>query len=345
MSGRYRRRYGFSSRRRFSRAGYRGSRYGSSARRSRGNVRAASQQNDISNVVINVMKKIKTGVAGFAHDGVSYDIGTCVLNIFEILAKSEFYQSYSNMYDQFRINRIQVKATPVTWKTYDQFNLPNVTQANGLVGNNNAAPAYPDANTSAPSDNWTEPANRYLVPQALTIVTAWDRTGLDTTQLINAPNGIANSANIAYSNIGDKIASYSSAKTSQLVAGANFSCVRYLYPTSQQEKALYFSTSDLVLQTADKGDADHENIKKWYAIKKGGSWNSHNITNLLADPTCPFKPTFMIGVLKVDELGYANVTNNLNAIDTTTNQIYPVTFNLEFDIGVTFRGLRKTQIV
>ena len=131
MSGRFRRSYwNFNSRRRFARGRYSGRRVGA-ARRARGNQRAANQQNDISNVTINMMKKIKTGVTGrdFVVDGVTTfkEIGTCALNIFELLKKSEFYQSYSNMYDQFRINRIQVKVTPITWQTYNQFNIPTGT--------------------------------------------------------------------------------------------------------------------------------------------------------------------------------------------------------------------------
>ena len=333
MSGRFRRRYGFSGRRRFARANYRGSRYGSSARRSRGNMRAASQQNDISNVVINVMKKVKTGVVGLKIDGTLKEIGTAAINIFELLQKSEFYQSYSNMYDQFRINRIQVKATPVTWKTYDQYNLPN--------GAGVGAPVY-EADTSAPSEDWLAGNSKYIVPQALTIITAWDRTGLDSTQLYVDD---ANAPTVAYTTIGDAISTYSSAKSSQLVAGANFNCVRYLYPSSQQEKSLYYSCSDLVAQI----DTSYSAAQPWYKIKPiTASWDSKNITNLQTDPTCPFKPTFLIGVLKVDDLSYpTGEAEGHEGTDPTycKNKIHPVTFNLEFDIGVTFRGLRKAQVV
>lgn len=326
MSGRFRRRYGFAGRRRFARANYRGSRYGSSSRRSRGNMRAASQQNDISNVVINVMKKVKTGVAGFKIGGGDFkEVGTAAINIFELLQKSQFYESYSNMYDQFRINRIQVKVTPVTWKTYDQYNIPTTAGAN-------ATPAYEDANTGAPAENWNAGDKKYIIPQALTIVTAWDRTGLDSTQIV-----VATDKSVAYTTIGDAISTYSSAKSTQLVAGANFNCVRYLYPSSQQEKSLYYSCTDLIPQI----DTTYANAQEWYAIKPiADNWDPKNITNLQTDPTCPFKPTFLIGVLKVDDLLQTAAT-----VDECTNKIHPVTFNLEFDIGVTFRGLRKTQVV
>jgi len=359
MSGRFRsRRWNFPSRIRYARGRYSGRRVGSSARRARGNMRAANQQNDISNVTINLMKKVKAGVTGFCkwENGQSkaYDVGVCALNIFELLKKSEFYQSYSNMYDQFRINRIQVKVTPVTWQTYNQFNVPYQTVGDGQVDGDSADPAYPnhDLDDTAeityegPSLNNVRASNKYIVPQALTIVTAWDRTGLDSTQIADYDNG-------KVITIGDSITTYSSAKSTQLVAGANFNCVRYLYPSSQQEKSLYFSTTDLVeqiqtLKPYAAADATTQQ-QKWYKlVPVANGYDSTKITNLHADPNCPFKPTFLIGVLKVDDIFPEAATNENQGPTDPENckgQIYPVTFNLEFDIGVTFRGLRKTQVV
>lgn len=365
MSGRFGNRWRYRSRVRYARGRYSGRRVGA-ARRARGNQRAANQQNDISNVTINLMKKIKTGVIGYGvldttdaeHPVVKnvYEIGTCALNIFELLRQSEFYQSYSNMYDQFRINRIQVKVTPVTWQTYNQFNIPNAVVNNDQ---NQPVPGVPGGQAAYPS-NYSHPDNagentsgtKFIVPQALTIVTAWDRTGLDDTQL---STGLATAElpkigdatqqylaeNYRFTTIGDKITTYSSAKSTQLVAGANFNCVRYLYPSSQQEKSLYFSTSELVQQIGKTDASD-----KWYTMPVSGTWDSKNITNLHSDPNCPFKPTFLIGVLKVDDI-IPNTANANAALvpEDSKGQIYPVTFNLEFDIGVTFRGLRKTQVV
>lgn len=358
MSGRFRRSYwNFNSRRRFARGRYSGRRVGA-ARRARGNQRAANQQNDISNVTINMMKKIKTGVTGrdFVVDGVTTfkEIGTCALNIFELLKKSEFYQSYSNMYDQFRINRIQVKVTPITWQTYNQFNIPTGTDYDVLQDQqgqhfetqaDSGDAMYPEGYGGPNPDNaaFVPAQTKYIVPQALTVVTAWDRTGLDDTQITYDGEGVNR---VYYTTIGDAICTYSSAKSTQLVAGANFNCVRYLYPSSQQEKSLYFSTTDLVDQFQKPAEADPDRVKAWYAMKPvaANDYKSTYITNLHADPNCPFKPTFLIGVLKVDDLVKGAGDNALNPSETR-GQIYPVTFNLEFDIGVTFRGLRKTQVV
>lgn len=312
MSGRFRSRRGY---RRF--GGFRRSRFSRSSalrRRARGNMRAANQQSDTSDVVINLMTKVKSGVTG-AGD-IPY--GTSVSNIFQLLRKSEFFSSYSNMYDQFRITSIKVKVTPVSWKTYDQFNIPTAVAAAEGQATAIAIPALPESDRDSPPE--------YIYPQALTVVTAWDRTGLDGAQFLVDDNH-------EIITIGDNITTYSSAKSQQLVAGATFNCVRYLYPSSQQEKSLYFSTNDLVDQyNIDAGDA-------YYYRKISASYSSDNICNVAANPNCPFKPIFLLGILQVEELDYGGEEPG------TKNKIHPVTFNLEFDIGVTFRGLRKAQVV
>ena len=320
MSGRFRRRGWRSSRfvgRRSFRNGFRGR---SMASRSRGNLRAANQQSDTSDVVINLMTKCKSGVTVFrttqlngqAPAGIYYP-GTAVLNVYDLLRKSEFFDSYKNMYDQFRITSIKVKVTPVSWKTNDQYNIPEQNEAN------------------------PEGQGTYDFPQAITVVTAWDRTGLDDVQLRQFDGGIC------YTNIGDNITTYSSAKSQQLVGGATFNCTRYLYPSSAQEKSLYLSNNDLKPQLEYAGNTDLTYMELT-PIANGPGINRDYITNLWSSPNCPFKPTFMVGLLAVDKptpgAGAADVTFN-----GSTHQIHPVTFNLEFDIGVTFRGLRKAQVV
>lgn len=64
----------------------------------------------------------------------------------------------------------------------------------------------------------------------------------------------------------------------------------------------------------------------------------------------PFKPTFLLGILGHNEVDADNFEYTNQAGDRvndikTFQMIKPVKFNLEFDIGVTFRGLRKVQVV
>lgn len=403
MSGRFRRRFGSNyGRRSYSRNRF--SRFGSStsiARRARGNSRAANQQADSTNVVINLMHKTSAGCACLvkgttaANSRVMANIGTAAINIFDLLAKSEFFSCYAPMYDQFRITSIKVKVTPVKWSTYDQqLSMVNGTRLDNAPGAvvtppGAEAPAYDPAHLKS-----TVIANnqKFIYPQGLTVVTAWDRTGLDTAQIYHpkdnddAANDIEigvsydsenntyvvdevdiNANNVDYlplvtvdssqvereqaykcfyTNIGDNITTYSSAQTKQLLGGSSFNLIRYLYPSSQQEKSQYFSTSDLIktykrnidsyAYEYDPLDPDNDNA----GILEG---ESTDLTSLLCTPGIPFKPTFLIGVLGSNDLQMH--PSNDAATWYVSNQIPPVTFNLEFDIGVTFRGLRKAQVV
>ena len=129
----------FSSRRsysRFNRSRFARRSYGGTSntvvRRARGNMRAANNQNDVSNVVINLLKPIYAGVSlGFSvtHRGEgnaylrtdkAYDLGTAAINIYDLLRQSDFFASYAGMYDQFRISSVKVKLTPVQWSVFDQ---------------------------------------------------------------------------------------------------------------------------------------------------------------------------------------------------------------------------------
>ena len=350
MSGRFRRRGWRSSRfagRRSFRNGYR-----SSVRsRARGNARAAQQQADSSDIVINLMTKVKSGLTSYKYNNKVVYPGTVALNVYELLQKSEFFESYSKMYDQFRITSIKVKVTPVAWNLYNQYNIPNAitTQARvatadnqldeepeqiqGIYGDvtSTANPEYVDG--YGPPDN----AHNYIIPQSLTVVTAWDRTGLDESQFLQYKN-----VDLAYvTNIGDNITTYSSARSHQLVGGATFNCVRYLYPSSQQEKGLYLSTNELVRQV-EMERAFYYKYDKAIPAK----WGSTYVTNLLSNPNCPFKPTFLLGLISIDELRPDVDVEGANYDeDAVLNKIQPVTFSLEFDIGVSFRGLRKSQVV
>ena len=381
MSGRFRnRRYGGWRSSRF--AGRRSFRTNirSLRSRARGNMRAATQQNDTSDVVINLMTKVKSGVTGATFGGSNNMLGVAALNIYDLLRKSEFFDSYSKMYDQFRVTSIKVKITPVSWKTYNQFNIPSTTtlmkvktdsggddESEYIVPVQTATPMGADDDYGVatniedvpdtaeniivprPGENddraYIDKSDRYIYPQSLTVVTAWDRTGLDSSQLKEriGGNNVADDDKRWSVCIGDNITTYSSAKSTQLVAGANFNCTRYLYPSSQQEKSLYLSTNDLKPQfDLSLSDADYYDIKT--ATVNGHRVTYANlsedfITNLVSSPSCPFKPTLLLGILSVDTLTYDQNPQ------LTAHQINPVLFNLEFDIGVTFRGLRKSQVV
>lgn len=476
---RFRRRATWSAGSRYSRRRRFGSSSSSLVRRARGNMRAANNQNDSSNVVINLLHSVYAGVSiandaqqannitGLYPSPTDIKIGTVAVNVYDLLRKSDFFGSYSGMYDQFRVNSIKVKITPTEWSVFDQsrstnnfadiganlatavdsFNitrppLPSDYELNPDHLTNAAETAvnpkyivpgvipsganyislvdikntyFPEADlpefynqfieagisylvniratTAQPADisngvfpggfvsSWrqeqiadvadgTAKYNKFVYPQALTVVTAWDRTGLSPSQIekLDDPLGyyVANDVNgepELYGGaaddsihdfvvtIGDNITTYSSAQTKQLVGGANFNLIRYLYPSSQQEKSTYYSTSSL----NEQQEINNE-VNSHYILTKSDTdtYSSEALTNLLESPVVPFKPTLLLTILghndsKTQDYSYRLPDDDPNIPPRRSTRyermIKPVKFNLEFDIGVTFRGLRKTQVV
>lgn len=405
MSGRYRfrRRAGYRSGYSRSRNNYSRNRT-SLVKRARGNAKAANAQADITDVVINLMHSTITTVTPCCtvqsnnnmtvkdFRDYSLSLGVSAINIFDLLSKSDFFNCYAPMYDQFRITSIKVKITPTKWSTYNQQNsLANAkivgvdsTAQNPPVASTDVTETINDAMINVPGDD-------YQYPQSLTIVTAWDRTGLSDSQFntlqelvkikskatlplsehrkravidsliadtdMNAtdtglPKNLTDDQYLTsyFTNIGDTITTYSSAQTKQLISGQAFNCTRYLYPQNQQEKSSFYSTSNL--ESVFTKDPNSIMYKSETEPTVDTTYNAFDfrdhLCSLSESPSIPFKPTLLIGVLGDNE------TTVVNTVDTDHgninfarfgNKIKPIKFNCEFDIGVTFRGLRKTQVV
>lgn len=319
-----------------------------STRRAIGNYRAAQQQKDSTQINLSIPSRITcfSGETAYVNEqGVASSLtnGVAAINIFDILRKSEFYQSYANMYDQMKIDSIRVKLTPYSFP---------------IIGND------------------SEFGNMY---RSYTVVTAWDRSGLsdaqtllvnklpalgeDVNDLIGELNQAGESvdSNGLYINLtGDNIATYSSAITKNVNPNTNTSIVRRLYPSSLQEKAQYVNTSDIdewyTKYDSDKGRyIGIPNYTGVYGARKitvedtegidqaGVPLNPMTRTyslDLYKNPSyieessnVPFKPTLLVG-LKNDP-----VTSGGDTVKPS------MTFSAEFDIGVTFRGLRKANVV
>lgn len=210
------------------------------------------------------------------------------LNVFDALYHSEFYNNYAPMYDQLRIDKVKAKVTALQW--------PNA------ANNNNSN---------------------------LTIYTAFDRNGLDQGQIntINVNNNIQNNAGLTrhiVTTIGNDVCTYSSALSKNLNAGSPFEIIRYISPSTVQEKSQYIST---------------DSLRKWYrsfnsdivsyANDEREEWDANidpkNPCYLEKCDAIPFKPTYLFGVTSFGDL------------------IGSCVFNVELDICVTFRGLRKSR--
>jgi hypothetical protein len=337
----YGRRYYRRYRRRFGRRAY--SSTSRSKRRAIGNFKAALQQKDKTDVSLSISHKFSafTGKIPLSTgEDSNEDCGVYALNIWDLLRRSEFYQSYANMYDQIKINSIRIKLTPYSF------------------------------NVSTPSN--IDAGNIY---HSYTVVTAWDRTGLSNQQIllqqmnpenINQISEIIGGDNDDYGlyvNLnGQDISTYSSAITKSLNMNSNTNIIRAIYPSNLMEKSLYINTADLeqwypsfdninnryygftnprfvtskIAQTKDNLNQDI--IVPVEPLELVSSdVREQNPCFLVESSTIPFKPTFLVGLL--------NESYTISTSDGPLTVKPRVTFNLEADIGVTFRGLRKAPIV
>lgn len=301
--------------------------YSSSKRRSNGNVLAANQQRDITQVVLSNNVQVSCGQTyDYIYDP-KYeeelidvdetfwkDTGCAAINIYDVLRRSEFYSSYANMYDQVRIDSIEATITALNW-----VNGSNATTESQI--------------------------SEYLTPKSLEIVTAWDRSGLGEDQIFRST---IRDAPVFYCTIGKRIVNYSSAKTKHLGPGSAYEIKRYLYPSSLVEKSQFVNTSDLRQQYIRDNSNEYPYREfKWIKNEKGRRLANEFIvdtkypTNLISDPKLTFKPTLLINVIA----GPDPTTVNYYDEEIGINKIKPVTFNVEFKINVTFRGLRYNKVI
>ncbi|OUM61266.1 hypothetical protein PIROE2DRAFT_62613 [Piromyces sp. E2] len=281
--------------------------------RSRGNRKAADQQKDSTNIVLNIAKTIACGqtiqflnlfnpkINMYAEDW--YNTGTAAINIYDVMLNNEFYQNYASMYDQVKINSIKVHVNPSVWATSRDSN----------------------------------PSRGYTLPNSLILVTAWDRSGLDENQFLVDNEGRR------YCILADDITSYSSAIVKHFGNGGSGTITRNLYPSSMNEKMQFVSTRDIQGQYVrqDSEPYAYELRRKVEDISLPN--------NLIRWPGVQFKPTFLIGVFSPYKVSYQTISRYEQGEKITVNEgnnkLYPSTFDLDFYIDVTFRGLRYNKVV
>ena len=313
--------------------------YGSYAKRGYGQMKAAKQQSDQASFVMNIPTEISCKNVKGTLGGKSVELGVFPLNIYDLLRKSEFYKSYANMYDEFKIDNIKVKLIPIKY---------NVT-----VGDNNN--------------------NGY---QSFTVYTAWDRTGLNSKQLYlntstgiynsdpvnpNEPNGTKNYDYIGKNGdydglmciVGNDITTYSSAESRQVSVGQNSNIVRWLKPKTLGEKSQWLSTAQLkpwYHQYNNKDSIfkyiptfDNDALNKILQMQDLSNRSfgtilgsvspaiANNPCFLEEDPAVNFKPTLLVGLYPADS--------------EDVEQPRTVYFNVETEVACSFRGLRKSRVV
>lgn len=314
-----------------------------------GNMKAAKQQADQSTFTINIPSTLGCFLHGdvLGANGRIITKGVYAMNIYDQLRKSDFFNSYASMYDEFKIDRVKVKLLPTEF-TY--------TATSGTAG------GYKN----------------------ITVYTAWDRTGLNKDQVVLYTRNVTKESNVIgtsdagnidglYVTIGKDITTYSSAESRVINPGTNTSIVRWLNPKTMQEKSQWIGTGQLeqwyteyvvnsgetlegryigiptgfepqatsvAPQVTFDGDIDvgATNVRTDDAItgpadvqfstyfNKISAMNSDNPCFLVENGGIRFKPTLLVGI-------YPESASNI------------CKFNVETEVVCTFRGLRRAAVV
>lgn len=150
-------------------------------------------------------------------------------------------------------------------------------------------------------------ANAYLTPL---VVTAWDRNGFE------ASTATATLGQMVPPTVAD-VPTYSSSVSKSWSLGNAFQQTRSLYPSLMSEKSQYVSPISLKVPTVVS--STNSTITDVDA--------NINPSNPIRAPSLPFKPQLLI------------------AVTVPSSAVVPQAFqfNIEWDIQVTFRGLRKVS--
>lgn len=305
------------------------------AGRARRQQRAADQQRDSTTVVVNTNYSFDCGQTmsqifmDRGNDG-WFDTGCCAINIYDMLRKSEYFAEFSSLYDQFKVDNIRAKIIATNWAT-------------------------------SRDESSTEKINEIIKSRSYVIVTAWDRSGVSESDIVKDAkwddNDVTNKK--FYVSIGKKIDTYSSAKTKHLGPGNAYEIVRQLYPENAYERSAYISTALMKGQQIRtntnffayncfyKRSVPQDVDPNGY-VYEAYDFKTSNPCNLISDPAVPFKPTLLVDVIsgpspmvtdikEKDPEGFSTITT------IGINKIKPVTFDVEFEIAVTFRGLRYNK--
>lgn len=285
---------------------YKKYRYGS--RRTKGNLKAAKQTRDAMNVTV---KCNTTFMAAYSK---ADNYGTAVVPVYEVLKKSPQFTSFSALYDQVKINGIRVKISIVDADTTLQ-NLSNLKTINVITGwdrtgvSNEQLKFFSDLGTS--SD-----------PPTLILPDKYDETVVKCFTY-SIGKGIVNATGVAKSTVN---------------ATTRWTAAPYLYPSTQEEKSCYLSTSSF------KDFVDGISLNNGYS-KLSGQFDGltvHQLTNAsnpcipFESPICKWKPCLMVGVFRSSILETSDHVKYIEQFDDCPQ----ILFNAEFSVDVTFRNIK-----
>lgn len=248
------------------------------------------------------------------------DAGVAVLNIYDILQKSENFQNMSKSWDQIKINGVTCKL--------------NITD--GMTTFTQGADAW----------------------KTINIVTGWDRTGLTPSSDIVfyeraqgnlEPNEISQDhwddptkKCYSYKNVvGSRLSEGYGCKKGLLNQYQRFNRYEKLFPETLDEKCCYVSCGNI-----NEFNGGYDVVSSM--INLTGDYSDMSVMGILSspNPAIPFeqpsikwKPTLLVGAFRTTVTTSTDPdTSVTSTVLTQYGPVDPIVFNGEFTIPVTFKG-------
>lgn len=278
-------------------------------KRAKGNIAASKKQNDVADFTITFNHTFP--VTSYTSPTTGKVYSGYAMNIWDLLSKAPNFKAFQSMYDQVRINGVQIK----------------LQTANSTVNTNNANTIY---NVYTAWD--TDGMDKSLISP------------------VTVPNQ-DNTENIVgfRTFLGSAIATYGSSSKMQLNPFQRWSQNRSLYPSSMQEKTQFIST-DSIEDYHQSYDNDTKYFEFSNSYKNMGAnldpnkvdavfteiMNKDNPAILASNQKYPFKPTFYVDAFSSD---VSNVTKKIDSY-IPVNEQNKLVFSAEIRVPCTFRGLK-----
>lgn len=235
------------------------------------------------------------------------DYGVTAVNVYEVLKQNPQFTSFSKLYDQVKVNGVRVKLNVV------------------------------DATLTAASA---------ASVKTISVVTAWDRTGLSKEQVnfydasktaIVRSDWDMSGASYFAPKVGKGIVNATGVSKTLLNSFQKWTSQPFLYPSTMEEKGQYLSTSNF-----EDSISSYDYSTNYYTVSSDIDntpitelFNNANPCLPFESPSCVWKPTLLIGVFK-------SSYDSTNKVIIPYDDCDPVLFNAEFSIDVTFRNLKAS---
>lgn len=308
-------------------------------KRARGNARSSKQGTDNLTFSLSFNQGVSVGSRAVGED----IIGVVPINVYDVMSQSKNYQALASIFEQVRIDYVAAVIT--------------VSTAEGLSAN---------------------PDNALTNYSSYDLYTAWDRNGVDNSELkpiyINTESDIS----AVYPNIcgslqcitGSAISSYGSVKKSSLNVYQKWRHATWIAPKDLQEKQQFVncksiqawhgpytggsSTTPYAYPIAYTDAEDHKtyfyNPDNKFIVPRNivlGDQNGYaEVANNSDNPSLignsakyPFKPTLLIGAFRTG-LNAVNAVDNFQPLGNSA-----ILLNIEWKIVVTFRGIKGIQTI